>query len=585
MKSERPLHEVRTIHDLREMLRGSVELYADKTVFLTKPHPKKPYVPVTFKQFGHDVDSLGSMLMKLGVNKDSRVAIMAETRYEWWVTYLAVVNGAGVIVPLDKELPTEDVRSMLRRAKVSVVLYSEKYRDKILEASEGLDCVHAFAIMDNEKEQPTEGLPAPVAPGRPLEYSWKAVLQEGERLLASGYRDFLDYPIDPHETRILLFTSGTTDDSKCVMHSHSTISSNLMGMCQMVYIGDDIFLSVLPLHHTYECTCGYLCQVYRGCTVAQCEGLRYILDNLKESKATCMLTVPLLMENFHKRIWKAIDKKGKRKTVETAIKFTRVLRKIGIDLRKKVFADIHHTFGGHMRMMIAGGAAINPQVLQDLNDFGFLAIQGYGLTECGPILALNRDCNHRNDSAGLPLPGVDVKIDQPNEEGIGEFIASGPNIMLGYYGNPELTAKTIVDGYFRTGDLGYLTEDNFCIITGRKKNVIVTKNGKNIYPEGLEALLCRNPEVAEAMVSGEEGKDNDLIVAVEIYPDMEEVEARLGKKNPSEDEVMKLMQSLVTELNHKVSSFEAIKQVTLRDHPFNKNTSQKILRKYRNKGN
>lgn len=582
MKLDRPLYDVRTIHDLREMLRGSVELYPDKTAFLTKPQPKKPYVPVTYKQYGHDVEAFGTKLMEMGVGHDVRVAILAETRYEWYISYLAVVNGAGIIVPLDKELPVEDIRSMLRRANVSVLIYSEGRREKALEAAQGVNSLKAFVLMDLDKPSLAEGLPAEVAPGEPMEYSFRALSDDGAKLMESGYRDYHDYPIDPNEMRILLFTSGTTDDSKCVMHSHSTISSNLMAMCQMVYIGDDVFLSVLPLHHTYECTCGFLCQIYRGDAIAQCEGLRYILDNLKESKATAMLTVPLLLENFHKRIWKAIDKQGKRKKVEFAIKLTRALRKVGIDLRRKIFADIHNTFGGHMRLLIAGGAAINPQVLQDLLDFGFTALQGYGLTECGPILALNRDIRYQTNSAGIPMPGVTVKIDKPDENGIGEFIAKGPNIMLGYYGNPELTARTIVDGYFHTGDLGYLTEDNFCIITGRKKNVIVTKNGKNIYPEGLEALLCRNPEIAEAVVSGEEGgRNEDLVITVEIFPDMDEVEQTLGKKDPTEDEIMALMQKLVTDVNHQVSSFEAIKRVRLRDNPFVKNTSQKILRSYR----
>lgn len=583
MEYKHPLYDVREIGDLRQMLRGSVELYGDKVAFYTKPVPKKPYVPVTYKQYGHDVDSLGSILMKMGVRENSRVAILSETRYEWWVSYLAVVNGLGTIVPLDKELPADEVTSMLKRANVSVLIYSEKYRDKALKAAEGVESIHGFGLMDNNSAEPTPGLPAAPAEGLAPEYSFKSLLKEGEELLASGWRDFLDCKIDPKEPRILLFTSGTTDKSKCVMHSHGTISANLMAMCSMVYIGDDIFLSVLPLHHTYECTCGFLCQIYRGCSVAQCEGLRYILDNLKESKATCMLTVPLLMETFHKRIWKAIDKKGMRKKVEFGMKMTRLLRKIGIDLRRKVFKDIHETFGGHLRMMIAGGAAIDPKVLDDLNDFGILAIQGYGLTECGPIIALNRDVNYQSNSAGLPMPGVEIRVKDPDEYGVGEFIATGPNIFLGYLGNPELTAETIVDGWFHTGDLGYMTDKNFVIITGRKKNVIVTKNGKNVYPEGLEALLCRNPEIAEAMVSGEKGRGDDLIVAVEIYPDMDEVEATLGKKDPSEDEVQALMQKLVTELNHNVSSYEAIKQVTLRDKPFEKNTSQKMLRKYRQK--
>ena len=583
MNKNAPCYDVRPIKDLREMLRGAVVEKQEHPAFLTKPVLGKPYVPVSYKDYGSDVDAFGSKLLQLGVVHDTRVAIFAETRYEWYVSYLSVVNGLGVVVPLDKELPVQEVRSMLERAMVSVVIYSPGRRDKILEAAKGLDFVKALVVMDNDVPTAAGVLPAPAGEGLPMEHSWEQIRKDGKELLAGGYRDFLDCEIDPNEMRILLFTSGTTDRSKAVMHSHATISANLMGMCQMIYMGDDIALSVLPLHHTYECTCGFLCQIYRGNTIAQSEGLRYLIDNLRESKSNLLLTVPLMAEAFHKRIWKSIDKKGKRSTVEFALKLTRFLRRFGIDLRKKFFHDIQEGLGGYLDMLIVGGAAVNPQVLQDFTDFGILSVQGYGLTECGPILAVNRDVFYKNESAGLPIPGVEVKVESPDENGIGEFIARGPNIMLGYYGAPDLTAEAMKDGYYHTGDLGYITNENFVIITGRKKNVIVTKNGKNIFPEELEALLTRNPEIAEAVVSGEEEKDGDTRIVVEIFPDMEEVKTALGTQSPTEEEVKALLQTKVNEMNKVVSSYKAIRRVTVRNEPFAKNTTQKIKRDYSKK--
>lgn len=579
-KKNYPLHYVRPIKDLRDMLRGSVEEYANRAAFLTKPAIGKPYVPVTFKQYGKDIDALGSRLTEMGVISDTRVAILAETRYEWYVTYMATVTGMGIIVPLDKELPVYEIRSMLERSKTSVLVYSSTMRDNALKAAQGLESIKTMILMDHYKNEVEPFTFRELGEGLPLEYSWENIRKEGEQLLADGYRDFLDCEINPEEMRILLFTSGTTARSKAVMHTHKSICTNLMAMSSMLYVGDDIALSVLPLHHTYECTCGFLCQTYRGNTVAELEGLRYLTDNLAESKTTLILAVPLILEALHKRIWKNIDKQGKRKTVEFALKLTRGLRKIGIDLRKKLFKDIHAALGGHMRLLIAGGAAIDPQVLKDLNDFGFLAVQGYGLTECGPILALNRDVFYRHESAGLPLPGTTAEIFEPDEDGIGEFRSKGDNLMLGYYDDEELTAETLRDGWFYTGDYGYMDKDGFLIITGRKKNVIVTKNGKNIFPEELEALLNRNPEIAESVVSSVDGKNGDVDVVVEVFPDEEGVQEALGKKDASEEEIFALIQGLVKEQNKEQPIYKRIKKVTLRAEPFRKNTSKKIMRDY-----
>lgn len=577
---KKPLYDSRVIRNLKEMTESSVELYKNKTAFLIKNKKGQPYVPVTYAEYGEHLNAFGSKLMEMGVQNGERVAIIAETRYEWYISYLATVNGKGVIVPIDKELPIAEINSMLQRAEVSVVIYSNSLREKVFEAVKNVDSIKHLILMDYYKEEVAPFSEHEQENGL-IEYSFQFLLNEGKSLVDNGYRAYLDCEIDKEEMRILLFTSGTTSRSKAVMHSHQTICTNLKAMTEMVHVGDDVVLSVLPIHHTYECTCGFLCQIYRGNAIAECEGLRQIPKNLEESKTTLLLAVPLILEAFHKRIWKTIDKQGKRKKVEFALKLTRGLRKIGIDIRRKLFKDIIAGLGGHMRMIIAGGAAINPQVLADFEDFGIIAIQGYGLTECGPILALNRDIYYKHHSAGIPLPGTTAEIFEPDEDGIGEFRYRGENVMLGYYGDPELTAEVIQDGWFYTGDFGYIDKDNFLVITGRKKNVIVTKNGKNVFPEEMEAVLNQNPEIEESVVSSVDSRDGDLDIMVEIFPDKEAVSERLGG-NYSEEALQDLMNNLIKEFNHEQPGYKRIAKVTLRDEPFEKNTSKKIIRHYNN---
>ncbi len=570
MKKNAPLYEVRPIRDLKDMLRQSAELYSTSTAFLTKPVKLAPYKPVSYKQYADDVNRLGTALLSMGLGSGSAVAIIAETRYEWYVSYLGILNGAAIVIPMDKELTDEETAAMLRRANVNAIIYSDSQTKKVNKIKADLPelkyCIAMDATEDND-------------------LSFGELIDRGDRLLASGDRAFLDHEIDPEEMRILLFTSGTTAKSKAVMHNHRSVCANLQAMCQMLYIGpNDVALSVLPIHHTYECTCGFLCQIYRGTTIAQCEGLRYITKNMQESQTTLILVVPLMVEAFHKRIWSTIKASEEtHKKVNTGLKLTRFLLKLRIDLRRKIFDQIHQTFGGKLRMIIAGGAAIDPGILQGMQDFGFPCVQGYGLTECAPILALNRDVYYKNESAGLPLRGVDVKVIDADENGIGEFIAKGPNLMLGYYGDPELTEEAIVDGYYHTGDLGYIDEDGFLIITGRKKNVIVTKNGKNIFPEEIEFYLNRNDEITESLVYGEQDSSGDWIVLAQIVPDMDAVKLALGKEDPTEEEIRKLLQAKVRETNHQMQAYKAIRDFTVRDTELPKNTSRKILRNYAEK--
>ena len=562
----KPLYKVTQPKNLRDVIKTRLKEFPGNPVFLVKDKKGGEYVPISTEKYDHDIDSLGTALMHY-VPKGSRVAILSETRYEWYTSYLATTNGTGCVVPLDKELKAEEIENMLERAEVDVLIFSKTKKDVVNEVYGKVPSVKYYISMDDTDDE------------RFVSYS--KFIAEGEELLKNGDKTFTETDIDPEEMTILLFTSGTTAKSKAVMLCQKNICKNLISMFSMLYIDiDDVFFSVLPLHHTYECTCGFLGQVYRGTTIAVCEGLRYIAQNLQEAKPTCVLMVPVMLEMFYKKIMKQINADPKKaKKLQTGIKLSKFLLKLGIDVRKKLFKQIHDIFGGRMRLIILGGAPVNPEILTFFQDMGFLCVQGYGLTECAPILALNRDIAFKNQAAGLPLPGCDVKILNPDEDGIGEFISKGDNNFMGYYKDPENTAAALdADGYYHTGDLGYIDEDHFCIITGRKKNVIIAKNGKNVFPEEIEYLLSLSPFVCESVISGvEDEARDDIIIKATIFPEMEEVAAKLGE-NPSEDSILELLKTVVEGVNEKLPNYKKIKRTELRMTEFEKNTSKKIKR-------
>ena len=561
------LYEVTEVHDLRDVIKKRVKEFPGNPVFLVKEKKGGEYVPISTEKYDHDIDSLGTYFLNT-VQKGARIAIFAETRYEWYVTYLATTNGTGCVVPLDKELPVEDIENMLERAEVDIVVFSKSKKD-IIDAVYGkVASVKHYICMDETKDE------------RFL-YFYDC-LKQGEDKLAAGDKVFTEATIDPEEMTILLFTSGTTAKSKAVMLCQRNICKNLMSMFSMLYIDrNDVWLSVLPLHHTYECTCGFLGQVYRGTTVAICEGLRYIQQNLQEAKPTAILMVPIMLELFYKKIMKQVNSDPKTAAkLKKGIKIANALH-LSNKMRKKLFKQIHDVFGGRMRLIILGGAPVNPEVLKFFQDVGFLCVQGYGLTECAPILALNRDVAFKNEAAGLPLPGCTVKILNPDSDGIGEFISKGDNNFLGYYKDPENTAAALDDeGYYHTGDLGYIDKDGFCIITGRKKNVIIAKNGKNVFPEEIEYLLSLSPYVAESVVSGVEDEvKNDIVITATIFPDLEEVKSKLGTEDdPSEEQIEEILKQVVADTNERLENYKKIKKTVLRMTEFEKNTSKKIKR-------
>lgn len=563
-----PLYEVRKVKSIKEVLDTSAALFSDRTAFLVKHKGNENYEPVSFRQFKAEVDALGTALLDLGL-KGGRVAIIGENRYEWAVGYMAVVNGTGVIIPLDKELPENEIENLLIRSKADAVIFSANSREHIINISKHIGFIKYYIDMDAQNETDTGFIPL------------KALVDKGMQRVAGGCTDFINSEIDPEIMSILLFTSATTDKSKAVMLSHRNIAENLMAMSSMLNIvPSDIFLSILPLHHTYENTCGFMCPLYRGAAVAFCEGLRHIPKNLQESRATVMLGVPLIFEAIYRRIWDQAAKKPELlKKLKFGLKLSNLLKKAGIDISRKLFAQIHNNFGGNLRIFISGAAGIDPEVAKGFRSFGIHFVQGYGLTECSPIVALNRDVDFRDNAAGLPLPGLDVRIENPGADGIGEISVKGPNVMLGYYEDPENTAKVMKDGRFYTGDLGYIDSAKFVYITGRKKNVIVTKNGKNIYPEEIETLLGRSPFIKECLVFGKDDPVyGDVVVSATIVPEMEAIQAEFGDRQPTSEEIYELIHKEVKAVNKGLVIYKYIKDFNLREEEFAKTTSKKIKR-------
>ena len=562
----------RPVRDIKNMITTSTELYGDNVAFKQKFDKDKGYEDVTYAQALADVNGLGTALIARGM-KDKRIAVIGDNCYQWATSYLAVVCGTGVVVPLDKELSAAELKQLVIEAEVSAVLFGRRFEGMFLEMKESGDTnLEILANFDAEENNTEKGV-----------FAWKKLIEEGKKLVSCGDRSFIDAEINPDEMSILLFTSGTTGIAKGVMLSHRNICEDLMSAPTMLMVHDwDIFFSVLPVHHTYECTCGFLMPLYKGAAIAYCEGLKHIVKNLSEVRPTMILAVPLILESLYKNIMKNIRKQGKEGLVKKVMAANKVTSKFGLDINKKLLKDILKVFGGRMRVLISGGAAIDPAILQFFNDLGFIAVQGYGLTECAPMAALNPDTHKymRNASVGHLLPGMEVKIEDKDEDGIGEICLKGPNVMMGYYNMPEETAKVIRDGWFHTGDLGYVDDEDFIYITGRKKNVIITRNGKNVFPEELEYYLGKIPYVSESMVWAESDADgqDDVIVAT-IKPDMEEVTAALGEEAAKDTaEVEKLLWAEVDKLNENLPLFKKIKKVVIRTEDFEKTTGKKIKR-------
>ena len=561
----KPIHKVMQFNDLKEMLQKSGEKYGDIPAYIFKTENPEEFKEITHKEFRDEINSLGTSLINMGL-KDKRIAVISENRYEWGVAYLAIVTGTGIVVPLDKALPDNEIENLIIRSEVEAIFYSKKY-DEIMNKirKQGNTNVNYFISMDLEEE--TDGI-----------YSERELIKEGKERLENGDTRFVDAKINNEEMGIMLFTSGTTAMSKAVMLSHKNICSNLIDIASVITINEnDRFLSFLPLHHTFECTVGFLYPISKGSCIAFCEGIRHIADNIKEYKITTMISVPILFENMYKKVMKSIEKKGKLETVKKGIKISQILLKFGIDIRKKLFKEIHDNLGGKVRLFVAGGAALDPEAEKGFNELGFTMYQGYGLTESSPVIAAEDDKYRRLGSIGKAFPSLDVKIVDANEEGVGELVAKGPSMMLGYYNNEEATKETIdEEGWLHTGDLARIDKDGYIFISGRKKFVIVLKNGKNIYPEELETLINKIEGVKESFVYGKPEDDGDYKICTKVVYDKEICKEIYNTEN--EEEIKDIIWKEIKKVNKTMPAYKYIREMILTDKDLIKTTTQKIKR-------
>lgn len=559
------IHEFEKFIDLKDMLNKSVEKFGDRPAYVFKTEEVGKFREVTYNDLKNDVDSLGTALINLGL-KDKRIAVIGDNRYEWGVSYLAVSNGTGIVVPLDKALPNNEIESLIIRSGVEAIFYTNKYDEIIneLKSKKNTDLKY-FISMDLEESK--DGV-----------ISFSKLIEKGREQLDNGDKKFLDAEINPDAMGIMLFTSGTTSQSKAVMLSHKNIVSNLMDIAATIKVDEnDRFLSFLPLHHTFECTVGFLYPISKGSSIAFCEGIRHIADNIKEYDVTVMISVPVLYEGMCKKVMKAIEKQGKLKKVNMGIKISNTLLKIGLDVRNKLFKEIHENLGGKLRLLVAGGAALDPETEKIFNELGITMYQGYGLTETSPVIAAEDDKFRKIGSIGKAFPSLDVKIEAENEDGIGELLVKGPTVMLGYYQNEEATKETIdEDGWLHTGDLVKIDKDGYIFITGRKKYVIVLKNGKNIYPEELEILINKIAGVSESFVYGKPEDDGDYKISAKIVYDKDIMRDVYGIED--KQEIKNKLWQEIKNINKTMPTYKYIKDIIITDEELIKTTTRKIKR-------
>lgn len=561
--------DYKTIKEVFDMAR---EKYSDNIFMLEKFTSKGEFTEITYKEFANDVIALGTALTKKYNLKDERVVIIGENTYHWYVSYMAMLCGVGIAVPVDKELPINEIENVIKRARATAVIYSTKKADVIKKVEDKLPQVKYFIQMNSDDK----------LVGR--EVGFNTVIEQGKKIIEKGDNSFKKIEIDPEEFKVLIFTSGTTSNSKGVMLCNRNLAQNINAVNPYVKIHEtDRFFSILPLHHTYESTIGFLLPVARGSSIAVCQGLKYIVPNLKETKPTALLAVPLLIENLYKKINQTIDKSGKTAMVNSMMQITNALKNVGVDIKKTVFKEIYENLGGKLRFVVSAAAPIDPKVGKWMQDLGIIFLQGYGLTETAPIAALTPQYDTRVGSAGKAVTCAELKIDNPNEKGEGEVLIKSETLMIGYYEDQKATDEVIEtdeegNRWFHSGDVGYLDKDGFLYITGRIKNVIVTQNGKNIYPEEIELMLGNIPEIKECMVYGKEIEgEKELIITAKVIPNLEEIQKE-HKGELTDEQIHDIIWEKIKEVNHKLTSYKAIKKLEIKKDEFAKTTTMKIKR-------
>jgi len=564
----------RACTDLKHLMETSADQFGDKVLYHQIMPGDTEYTEFSYNQVKEDINALGTALINIGL-KGAHIGVIGQNCYEWAESYFAVICGTGIVVPLDKELSKEELTTLCNEGELeAVICCADKYYDtfKAIKdgGSTGLEVVIGVNKTAHEDEE--NGL-----------YSWNLLRKEGRTLVAEGDRSFIDARIKNTDLAAILFTSGTTGVAKGVMLNHRNLCADVhTAQTYLEVKPSDIFFSVLPIHHTYECTCTMIEGMYMGASMAFCRGLKYITKDMQNVKPTFLLAVPLIYEKFYHTIQKTLKKQGKQGLVKTLFAVNKVTSKIGINASKPVVDKIMGNFGGRIRMFIAGGARVDPVVLQFFRDMDIKTLQGYGLTETSPMVALNPDQWKfmRNDSAGKLLQFTECKIVDKDEDGTGEICFRGPQVMMGYYKNPEATEACMENGWFHTGDLGYLDDDNYIYITGRKKNVIIASNGKNVFPEELEEKIGRSPYVSECMVWADENNEDHLKrgIYVTLKVDNENVADALGDKASDDEAVYNLIDKEIDKINAGLPVWKNINHIVIRKSEFNKTTGMKIRR-------
>lgn len=554
--------DAKKLNSFRELIEDSVKKFRDKNAFIVKEKIEKnpKYKYISYLDFKNDVDNFAQGLISLGMQY-KRIAVIGKNSYNWAVAYVSVLSSVGIIVPLDKGLKPDEIESLLIRSKADCIVFDDNY----------------IEIIDKIKENNTTNLSQYICmkENNSGYISMNAVISTGKKEIESGKKDVFNYKVNTKEMSIILFTSGTTSISKAVMLSQDNILSNIYSLdCMIELLDSDVSLAFLPFHHTFGST-ALLFFLHNGVCTTFCDGLKYVQKNLEEYKVSVFVCVPLILEAMYKKIMVEVKKQNKEDLIKTGTKICNFLLKFHIDIRRKVFKQILDQLGGHIRFVISGAAALDKDVAEGFKNFGITTLQGYGLTETSPVLAAENIKNLKAGTVGKPLYSIDIEIDNPDEKGIGEIKAKGPNVMLGYYENKEATDEVLKNGWFYTGDLGYFDEDNFLVISGRKKNVIVLKNGKKIFPEELEILINNLPYVSESMIFGYP-KGDDLVVSVEIVYNKDYVKEHMN--NISYDELHDKVWNDIKQINKTLPTYKYIKKLFLTDEEMIKTTTAKIKR-------
>lgn len=556
------------IKTLKDIININGEKFKNRTAFLEKSKVTKEFEKISYSKLKEDVNSLGTIFLEKLKLEGEKIAVIGENSYKWYVTYVATVSGVGVIVPLDKELPSNEIENLINRSEAKCIVYSSKKSKFIDEIRSNLRSDMIYIEMDKSNSDESS-------------YSFDELLSEGKNIIANGNTNYLDKKIIEEDFSVLIFTSGTTAAPKGVMLSNKNLTTNIKACLKIVESAGVLrYFSILPMHHTYEFMITYLNPIARGDSIAICEGLKYIVKDMQETKPSVMVAVPLLVEKINKNINKKLKELNKEKLVKNLSKVTNFLNKVGIDVRRILFKSINETFGGNLKYIFCGAAPIDSSMVKQMEAYGFEFLQGYGLSETSPLVSATSLGKRDLTTVGKAVYGTKISLDLNENETVGEIMVKGDNVMLGYYKDEEKTKEVLKKGWFYTGDLGYFTKAGDLVIAGRIKNVIVTKNGKNIYPEEIEFLVNKIPLVSESLIYGKENEtdDTDTTVAVKVTLDKEYIDETYGQNVPSMEELHDIIWNEIKELNRKLVTYKAIKHLEIKDGEFEKTTTMKIKR-------